>query len=92
MEQMEINSPEDIGRLIETRTNYLRNMTQKMIDTEMGLIELDLSLGCLEENHLRKAHGDTEDFKKEMWNKAREISQKNHTTPLDEYKKLINFT
>jgi len=40
---------------------------------------------------LEKAHKDTEEFKREMWAKARELSKKSGKEPLVEYKKLINF-
>lgn len=86
-----INSPEDIGKLIESRTDYLKEMTQKMIDTEVGIIELNISLGCLDEEHLESAHSDTESFKKKMREKSIELSKKNKSDPLQEYKKLINF-
>jgi len=62
-----------------------------MIDTEIGIIELNLSLGCLDNNNLKKAHLDTEEFKKETWEKAKKLSKKNKCNTLVEYKKLINF-
>ena len=91
MEQIIINRPEDIGRLIESKADYLREMTQKMIDSEVGIIELNLSLESLGEEHLKRANSDTENFKKKMWNKAVELSQKNNSDTLQEYKRLINF-
>jgi hypothetical protein len=66
-------------------------MTQKIIDSEIGLIELNLSLSCLDKNHLTKAHNDSEKFKKEMWDKALKLAQKNKSESIEEYKKLINF-
>ena len=91
MEQIQIKTPEDIKKLLENRTNYLEEMTQKIIHAEMGLIELNLNLEFLDKDHIKKAHNDTEKFKKEMWSKSKKLAQKNKTEPLQEYKKLINF-
>ena len=91
MEQFQINSPEDIGRLIDSKMSNLREMTQRMIDTEMGIMELDLSLGCVGKGHIKKAHLDTESFKKETFEEAKKLAQKNDSDTLQEYKKLVDF-
>lgn len=91
MEQSQINSPEDIGRLIDSKMSNLREMTQRMIDTEMGIMELDLSLGCVEKGHVKEAHLDTENFKKETWEESKKLAKKNNSDILQEYKKSVNF-
>ena len=89
--ELQIKTPEDIKKLLENRTNYLEEMTQKMIHAEVGLIELNLSLKFLDKGHIKRAHNDTEEFKKELWNQSQKLSQKNKTEAIQEYKKLINF-
>lgn len=91
MTQFQIRSPEDIGTLINTRMQAIQKKTQDLINAEVGVFELNLSLSCLGENHLKKAHEDTESFKIQIMDKAKELSNKKNTSKLEEYKKLINF-
>ena len=82
MKQFQIKTPSDLGKLIDLKTANLKVMTQKMIDAELGLVELNVSLGCVKKNHVKDAHKDTQKFKEEIWKKS---------NSLEEYEKSINF-
>ncbi|MAG02831.1 hypothetical protein CMI42_05830 [Candidatus Pacearchaeota archaeon] len=82
---------EKIGKILEDHKIHMENLAQEMIDGEMALLELKLKLLSVGEDEIKKARADTESFKIEWWEKARQLSINNGTTRLDEYKKLIDF-
>lgn len=91
METIQFRSPEDFQQLIDFKKSQIEHMTREVIDREMALFEFNLFTSSLGREHLEKAHKDTEEFKKEMWDKAKELSKKTGKEPLEEYKKLISF-
>ncbi|MCL5730342.1 MAG: hypothetical protein M1165_02135 [Candidatus Pacearchaeota archaeon] len=91
MEQISISSPEDLNKFFDAKKKEIEGMTQNIINTEMGLVELNLSLNSLDKDHLKRAHEDTESFKEEMMRKARKLALQNNSDALTEYKKLISF-
>ena len=77
-------------QIFDLQKNQLMELTEKMIETELGITELTLSLGSLD-GDLEKAHKETESFKKETLEKAKKLAKENNTSVLSEYKKLLNF-
>ena len=81
------NLVHNIKNLMDFKTENIKRMTQNIIEVEMSLVDFKLSLECLDKEHLKKAHEDTEKFKSEIWKKA----NKKKGDTLKEYKKLINY-
>ena len=81
----------EISKLLKDHKSKIERETQDMIDREMAELEIKLKLLAVGEEGLEMARIDTENFKKKMWSRAREIARKNGTTGLEEYKKLIDF-
>jgi hypothetical protein len=69
----------------------LEGTTKQVIDRELGLFELNLVISSIEGNKLDKAHEDTEELKKEMWELAKQASKKSGKSQLEEYKQSLNF-
>lgn len=90
METQQINL-EDFRKLIDIKKAQLEQTTKEIIDREMDLFEFNLFISSLGKEHLEKARKDVQEFKKETWIKAKELSEKTGKDVIGEYKKLVSF-
>ena len=81
----------NVSQLMEVKKLEIEKMTKEIVDTEMGLFELEMCASSLGKKHINKINKDVNDFKKTMFNKAKKLSEKSGKTPLEEYKKSINY-